>query len=140
MVRISNKELVGLLLKDSRATYQKLAKCLKVSDTAIRKRMSCLENSKVIRGYTLDVDPRRLGYDIQAIVGIDTVAERYIRIIEVLKSNKKVKKLWRSSGDHMILLEVWMRDTHDMAEFIEEVEKMDGVLRTCPAIIHEQIM
>jgi len=79
MVRISNSELVKLLMENSRRSYVELARLLGVTEAAIRKRVRRLEEEGVIRGYTIDVDPKRLGYEILCFLGLDIAPESYIR-------------------------------------------------------------
>lgn len=139
MVRISNQELIELLMRNSRTPYVELASALGVSETAVRKRMKALERSGAIKRYTIDADPKKLGFGAQAVVGIDTLPERYIFVIESLRSMKEVVSLYSSSGDHMILAECWLADSGRLSGFIRKLESVEGVTRVCPAILNERI-
>jgi len=45
-----------------------------------------------------------------------------------------------SSGDHMIMVEIWTRDARELTRLISErVETMEGVKRICPALILEKL-
>jgi Lrp/AsnC family transcriptional regulator for asnA, asnC and gidA len=139
MVRISNLELVKKLKENARISYVELAKYFGVSETAIRKRIRKLENEGVIIRYTVDVDPKKIGFAASALIGIDIKPEKYIKTIEMLKKMKEVVSLCSSSGDHMILLEYWFKDLKELSQFIKNLEKMDGITRVCPSIINEKI-
>ena len=136
MVRFSDLELVKLLMKNSRTPYVKLGEVLGVSETAIRKR---LEERGVIRRYTVEVDPRKLGFEVDALIGLDTAPERLIAVIEELKAMDEVLSLYSASGDHMILLECWLKDSDELARFVKRLESIHGVTRICPAIILEKL-
>ena len=140
MVRISNLELVEILRKNARISYVELAKHFGVSETAIRKRIRKLEENGVIKRYTVEVDPKKLGFEINALIGVDTKPERYVQIIEKMKVMEGIKGLCSSSGDHMILLECWFRNSNELAEFVKKLEKLEGVTKICPAIIIEKII
>lgn len=139
MVRISNEELVSYLMENSRTSYVELARRLKVSDTAVRKKIAKLEKTGVIRKYSIEVDQKKLGYEINAVTGVDTDPEKYISVINEIKQMPQVKRLYSSSGDHMIMAEGWFRNNQDLTDWIQEVESIHGVKKTCPAIIHEKI-
>ncbi|UCC91830.1 MAG: Lrp/AsnC family transcriptional regulator [Candidatus Aenigmatarchaeota archaeon] len=139
MVRISNLELTKLLWENSRISFVSLAKHFGVSETAVRKRIRKLEEEGVIRKYTVEVDPKKIGLNIDALIGIDTKPERYIQTIETLKGMKEVMTLCSSSGDHMILIECWFEDSKELAEFVRSLEKMEEITRICPAVIIEKI-
>ncbi len=139
MVRFSDLELVKLLMKNSRTPYVKLGEALGVSETAIRKRVKRLEERGVIRRYTVEVDPRKLGFEVDALIGLDTAPERLIAVIEELKAMDEVLSLYSASGDHMILLECWLKDSDELARFVKRLESIHGVTRICPAIILEKL-
>ena len=90
MVRFSDFELIKLLMKNSRTPYVKLGELLGVSETAIRKRVRKLEEEGVIKRYTIEVDPKKLGFKVNALIGLDTVSERFIAVIEELKAMEEV--------------------------------------------------
>jgi len=139
MVRFSDFELIKLLMKNSRTPYVKLGELLGVSETAIRKRVRKLEEEGVIRRYTIEVDPKKLGFKVNALIGLDTVPERFIAVIEELKAMEEVLGLYSASGDHMILLECWFKDSDELARFVKRLESIHGVSRICPAIILEKL-
>lgn len=139
MVRFSDFELIKLLMKNSRTPYVKLGELLGVSETAIRKRVKKLEEDGVIRRYTIEVDPKKLGFKVNALIGLDTVSERFIAVIEELKAMEEVLSLYSASGDHMILLECWFKDSDELTRFVKRLESIRGVTRVCPAIILEKL-
>jgi len=139
MVRFSDFELIKLLMKNSRTPYVKLGELLGVSEAAIRKRIRKLEEDGVIRRYTIEVDPKKLGFKVNALIGLDTVSERFIAVIEELKAMEEVLSLYSASGDHMILLECWFKDSDELTRFVKRLESIRGVTRVCPAIILEKL-
>ena len=139
MVRFSDFELIKLLMKNSRTPYVKLGELLGVSETAIRKRVRKLEEEGVIKRYTIEVDPKKLGFKVNALIGLDTVPERFIAVIEELKAMEEILGLYSASGDHMILLECWFKDSDELARFVKRLESIRGVSRICPAIILEKL-
>ena len=138
MVRISDKKLIQILLENSRTPYVEIAKKLGVSETAVRKRIRKLEQLGIIKKYTVEVDLRRLGYQVKAIIGVDTAPECYISTIEKLKNMDEVVSLYSASGDHMIIAECWFKSSDDLAAFIKTLEKMKGIIKICPAVILEK--
>ncbi len=139
MVRIANLDVVQMLMENSRIPYVEMAKILGVSETAIRKKIRRLEETGVIKRYTIEADPRKLGFEIDALIGIDTTPERYLTIIGELRDMEKVMKLRTSSGDHMLMIECWFEDSRELSEFVKRLESLEGVTRICPALLLEKI-
>ncbi len=139
MVRISDIDLVRVLMENARLSYVKIADIFGVSEAAIRKRVKKLEETGVIKKYTVEVDPRKLGYEVKALIGIDTTPERFIHLVNELKTMDNVISLYTASGDHMIIIECWFKNPEELSVFIKLLEEREGVTRVCPAIILEKI-
>lgn len=139
MVRLTNIDLIKELLVDSRRSYVELAKRFGVTEAAIRKRIKKLESEKIIKRFTIEVDLKKLGFEIHTLIGLDASPEKLVQVLEELQSMEEVAGLYTSSGDHMILMECWFKNMNQLSEFVKRLEKLDGVTRICPAIILEKI-
>lgn len=153
MVRISNKEkkekmknkkiddlrLIDLLSKNARTSFIALAKKFKVSETAIRKRIKKLEREGVIKHYTIGFDLKKLGFKVHAFIGIDFKPENYLVCIEKIKRMREAKTIYTATGDHMLLVEVWFKDSKELKNFVKKLKSIKGVIRVCPAILIERI-
>ncbi len=135
-----DRKIVELLLKDSRMSYSKIANILGISDTAVRKRIKNLEKEGVIRGYTVCVDPHSLGYKCVAILGIDTESDRFYKVAETLKNMKEVRCVDMTSGENMIVVEIWAENGEDLAKLISErVGKIDGVKKVKSSVVLQKL-
>ena len=139
MVRISNIKLLRILRENSRISYLEIARILGVSETAVRKRVKRLLEEGVIRRFTIEIDPKKVGYQVVAMIGLDTKPEALISVLETLKELENVQSLYSSSGDHMIMMECWFKDYNELSRFIKSLEEIEGITRICPAIILEKI-
>ena len=139
MVRISNIKLLRILRENSRISYLEIARILGVSETAVRKRVKRLLEEGVIRRFTVEIDPKKVGYQVVAMIGLDTKPEALISVLEMLKELENVQNLYSSSGDHMIMMECWFKDYSELSRFIKSLEGIEGITRICPAIILEKI-
>ena len=131
--------MLRILRENARTPYVKIARELGVTEAAVRKRVRRLEERGVIRKYTVEVDPRKVGFEVTALIGLDTSPERFMATLEQLQSMEEVLELYSASGDHMILVKAWFRNSRELAAFVRKLESIDGVTRVCPAIILERI-
>jgi len=139
MVRFSNLDLLKILKENARTSFLHIAKLFGVSETAIRKRVRRLEEKGVIRRYTIEVDYKKLGFEVQAIIGLDVKPEQLINIIEQLKGLDEVISLYSTSGDHVLIAECLFKNNIELMNFIKKINSMPGVTRVCPAIVVEKI-
>jgi len=128
-------KIINLLLENGRISYSEIAKAIGLSDVAVIKRIRKLEQMGIIRKYTILIDPKKLGYKVVSITGIDVEPEYLFNILNTLKEKDYVKYLAITSGDHSIIAIIWAKDSDEVAKIHGEIAKMDGVKRVCPAII-----
>jgi Lrp/AsnC family transcriptional regulator for asnA, asnC and gidA len=131
--------IIYQLMENSRKSFVDIAKELEVTETAIRKRVRRMEKEGIIRNYSIEIDPKNLGFGIKVLIGIDTIPQKYISIIQSLKIKDKVLKLYSSSGDHMIMMECWFKTNEKLHTFIEELSNIEGIVDICPTIITDYI-
>jgi Lrp/AsnC family transcriptional regulator for asnA, asnC and gidA len=135
-----DRVIIEMLTKDARTPFTEIAKVLGISETAVRKRVKALEEAGVIRQYTVVVDPSKLGYNLVSLTGVDTLPERIFDVASKLKEFEFVRSVYLTSGDHMIMTEVWAKDGEDLSDIISnKIGKIDGVTKVCPAIILEKL-
>lgn len=139
MLDEKDKKIVEILLNNGRATFTEMAKKIGITEAAIRKRVKRLEDIGVIKKYTAIVDNKLLGYSILGLVGVDAESDKLLRIASTISENDWAKKVWITTGDHMIMIEVWARDNREFMSIIEKIGKLDGVSKVCPAIVLETI-
>ncbi|MHA1304971.1 MAG: Lrp/AsnC family transcriptional regulator [Candidatus Heimdallarchaeaceae archaeon] len=139
MGRISNFEIIKILLENGRMPYSKIAKEFDVTEATIRKRVNKMKKDGVIRKFTIDVEPKKLGFKIQAIIGFDLHEEYYTSTLLLLKKRQEIISLTSSTGDHMVMLEAWFEDLEQLHNFEKELSSLPGVMDICPAIIIEKL-
>jgi Lrp/AsnC family leucine-responsive transcriptional regulator len=133
----TDRAIVDLLLTDARATQQEIAKKVKLSQPSVADRIRKLEETKVILGYTARVDPRRLGHDITAFIGVsiehpkyfDTFAKRVLALPGVLECH-------RVAGPESYLLKVRTESTSTLDQLlVQSLRTIPGVSSTQTTIV-----
>ena len=133
-------KILNILMKDGRKPYTEIAKELGTSESSIRKRVRKMEDEGIIKGYKVEVEPSKIGYSVVALTGFDTNPEDFLTVANKLCEFDEVKKVWTSTGDHMIMTEIWARDGRELSEILfNKIGKIEGIKKVCPAIILEQL-
>ncbi len=133
------RRIIEILSRNARSTFTEIARELGITDVAVKKRLTKLEQRGVIKGYTVIVDPEKLGYKNVALIGVDTEPDKILEVARRLAEKKYSKNVYLTTGDHMIMVEVWAGENGDMMRIIEEIGKLEGVKKVCPAIVLEKI-
>jgi Lrp/AsnC family transcriptional regulator for asnA, asnC and gidA len=142
MVKVDALDLkiLKILQEDGRLPFTEIAGKLKLGESTIRKRVQSLQKKEVIRKFTVEIDPSKIGIRTIAIVGVDVDPTELLEAAQKLCKIKEVRSVATSTGDHMIMTEIWTKDGRGLTKLIsEKIGKIDGVKKICPAIILEKL-
>jgi len=131
--------ILEFLSGNSRTPFMEIARRLKVSESAIRKRVSNLEKNGIIRKYSLVLDNNKAGIGNIALVGIDIVPEKYLEVAEKLTKFDEIKYAASTMGDHMFMLEILTKNDDELRSISEKIRRIEGVTRICPAIVKDTL-
>ncbi|MCK6550754.1 Lrp/AsnC family transcriptional regulator [Myxococcota bacterium] len=125
--------IIELLQADARRTQGDIAQRVGLSQPSVAERIKKLEERGYIRGYTAKVDPRRLGLDITAFVGVGIAHPKYFDSFEKkLAAMPEVQEAHRVAGRDSYLLKIRAQNTHALDEILV------GTLRTIPGVTRTQ--
>ena len=127
------KEILNILLQDSRTSYRSISKRLGISTTTVSKVVRELEDAGIIRAYTTIVDWHKLGYDSTLCLQVSVSPSADIdKIGDKLKNISSVKQVFYTTGETNFSAYAVCLDTDQAAEVLEELRKLDGVERVVP--------
>ncbi|MDQ3453417.1 MAG: Lrp/AsnC family transcriptional regulator [Actinomycetota bacterium] len=113
-----NRRLLAALTDNPRLSASELARRVGMSAPAVRERVARLEETGVIRGYRLDVDPAAIGLPVAAWVRIRPGPGQLPRVAELAARVTEVSECHRISGEDCFLLKV----------HVSSLDAIEGVL------------
>lgn len=132
--------LLKLLQANARMKLQAIAKELGVSEGTIRNRLARLEEDKTIYQYTALVDPKKMGYNAVAYIGLSLEPLKFLGVLEELTKIEDIHSLSTCTGEHTIIFEIWKRDAEEISRFIsEKIAAIPGISRISTNIVVEQL-
>ncbi len=127
MVDRLGKQLIGLLEEDARQSSEALAKKLGVSSATIRRRLSRLIQSGVIRIVALS-DPRKVGLPLAAIIAFDVAHDKLDDVMQQLTARPEVVWASTTTGRYDIIVSMHFPSTDELYDFMQrEVPKLEGI-------------
>jgi Lrp/AsnC family transcriptional regulator, leucine-responsive regulatory protein len=102
----TNRAILAVLDGDPRASLVEVGRRVGLSAPAVRERVSRMEESGVIRGYRLDVDPAALGLPVAAWVRIRPSQGQLPKVAQLAADIPEVSECHRISGEDCFLLKV----------------------------------
>ena len=134
-----DSKIIDLLSKDAGQSYSEIARALNQNESTIRKRVIALRGKGVIKKFSCVVDHLKVGYNTIAIVGLDVDPSLLLDVAQKLADMSETKSVATSTGDHMLMAEVWAKDGRDLSQTLSRMGAITGVKRLCPAILLEKI-
>jgi Lrp/AsnC family transcriptional regulator for asnA, asnC and gidA len=132
--------ILKFLQEDASIPFTEIARRLKISESTVRKRVEKLRQEGVIKRFTVIIEPSKIGLDTVAIVGIDVNPSKLLEVSQKLCEFPETKYVATSTGDHMIMTEIWARDGRELTKIIsEKIGAIEGIKKICPAIILEKL-
>jgi Lrp/AsnC family transcriptional regulator for asnA, asnC and gidA len=125
-------------MEDSRTTNVEIAKKIKRSESTVRQRLTKLIEKGMLRKFTVIVDPNAFGINTIAYVGINTNSSKLLKVIKNLKKISEIVSISTTTGDYMILCEIWAKDGAHLSDIVDKMEEIDGVEEALPSIIQEK--
>jgi Lrp/AsnC family transcriptional regulator for asnA, asnC and gidA len=133
-------KILELLQADGSLSYTDIARKLRLNESTIRKRVMSLQKEGVILKFTAVVEPSKIGLNIVAIVGVDVDPTKLLEAAQRMCEIREAKYVATSTGDHMIMIEIWARDGKELSRIMsEKIGTIEGVRKICPAIILEKL-
>jgi Lrp/AsnC family leucine-responsive transcriptional regulator len=133
--------IVDLLQADGRMTQQVIAQKVGLSQPSVAERIRKMEEARVITGYTARVDPRKLGKDITAFIGVGIEHPRYFEsFAKKVMGLDEVLECHRVAGEDSYVLKVRTQDTSALDRLlVENLRTIAGVTRTHTTIVLSSI-
>lgn len=131
--------ILRLLMENARVPLSKIAEKVGITDVAVKKRIKKLENDGTIKKYTVVVEPKKIGFNGVALVGVDTEPDKVLSIASDLAKKEYTVSVFVTTGDHMIMTEVWAKTGEELMKIIEDIGKTQGVKKVCPAIVLDRV-
>ncbi len=122
-----DKKIIDILVQNSRITTTEVAHALNISDVATRRRIKKLEDEKVIRMYTVLLDPRKMGLNIHMHLIIESDLDKYDDVLDSLMKEKMVVNLMKSVNEGVFFADAWVKDVEDAERLMKRIGSIEGV-------------
>ncbi len=132
----TDRRLVAALIEDARTSFADLARVVGLSAPSVHERIRKLEREGVLRGSTVDVDPKALGLGVSALVGLqqreDVDADE---LVARLGAVPEIEDCWAVAGDEAFVAKVRVADLDDLDRTLRVLRQVPGIVRTRTTVV-----
>ena len=127
-----DKIILRELMTDARKPILEIARKVGISGAAIHQRLRKLEKAKLITGSRFIIDPKILGYNTMAFIGI--YLDRAVsnpKAVKQLEEIPEVIECHYTTGNWSIFIKILCKDNeHLMNVLNKNIQAIEGVSRT----------
>ncbi len=127
-----DKIIIKRLVMDARTPILSIAREVGISGAAIHQRLRKLEESDLIDGYKMVLNPKVLGYTTTAFVGVFLEsASLYSSAIKRLKDIPEVVESHYTTGNYAVFIKILCKNNEDLMHLLnKDIQSIKGVSRT----------
>jgi len=129
--------IIKKLTEEARTSFREIARELGVSPDTVINRYEALQETGVIRGSTVVINPKKIGYQAMAVFMIDTSPTHIMateiaptessQILEKLIEMRNIIIATKTVGDHDLLAIGVARDFDHLTNIGADIAKLPGV-------------
>ena len=135
MIDAIDKAILNILQQDGRTSNADIARQINLAPSAVLERIRKLEERRVIRGYSADIDPKALDYGLTSIIAVRT-SECGEGVGEILASVPEVQEVHEVAGDDCFYIKVLSRDAESLGRFLrEKIKGIQNVVNTRTTVV-----
>jgi Lrp/AsnC family leucine-responsive transcriptional regulator len=124
------------LQRNARSTFAELGALVGLKAPAVHDRVKRLEARGHIRGYSAQLDGKRLGLELIAFVSCYTTPDCiYDEFTQALSDLPEVCEVHSVAGEETFLCKVVTRSTQHLDELLARLKTMRGMARTKTTIV-----
>ncbi|WP_311195499.1 Lrp/AsnC family transcriptional regulator [Xanthomonas indica] len=131
-----DRAILGALAQDARVAISELARQIGLSAPATADRVRRLQHQGVIAGFTVELDPRTLGYTLQAIVRVKPLPGQLHLVEELLQRIPEVVECDKVTGEDCFICRLYLRTIQHLdsilAKVSERAETNTAIVKSMP--------
>jgi len=119
---LTNENIINLLAKNSKLSLHEIGKEVNLSTPSVRERINKLIDSKIINRYTIDINYKALGYEINTIIEVEIKNNLYKDFTEFINNQSNIDFCYRISGESCFIFKAHFKNMADVESLIDKIQ------------------
>ncbi|MEK6831271.1 MAG: HTH-type transcriptional regulator LysM [Thermoproteota archaeon] len=132
-----DEKIINYLKEDSRESFVDIGKKLKLSESAVRRRVKNLVDNKTIKRFTVEIGEENATSAI-VLISVDSATDT-AKVSEKLAKLEGVKTVYEITGQYDITTIISATNIAEINNSIDALRKIPGVIDTNTVIILRKV-
>jgi len=128
-------KILRALQSDARKSYRDIANELNVAVGTVYNRIKKLMDKGVLKGYTVVLDPSRLGYDLTALILIQVDGAHLVEVENELAKFKDTVAVYDITGEFDVAVIAKFKTRDALNKFVKNILKIPYIKRTSTSVV-----
>ena len=126
----TDRDIIRSLERDARMSLRSVAEEIGVSLGTVSNRLKRLEDTGVVKGYRVEIDPDKVGWGLTVVVGLRIEKGRLLELQRLIAKDSRVLGVYDVTGEFDSMILARAKDRSDLDDFSKTVLSMDGIMRS----------
>ena len=130
-----DRKLLAELLADARTSQRQLATKIGVAQGTVTNRLARLTDCGVIRGYHVDLDPKKIGWTMTVLIGLQIEKNSIMPVQDEIAADARVTSVYDVTGEFDSMVVARVRNPDDLNDLTKNVLSIEGILRSSTHVV-----
>ncbi|RLG14018.1 MAG: AsnC family transcriptional regulator [Candidatus Nanohalarchaeota archaeon] len=131
----TDRKILNMLLENAGLSCRRIAKKTGLSTVTILNRIKKLEDEKIIKNRTVQLDYQKLGYDVEVIIKLRISKGNLFKVEKKIAKEPNVSALYDVTGNFDTIIIAKFRNRKSMDNFLKKIQTYDFIERTETIIV-----
>ena len=133
-------KIIESLGENGRVRLSELAEIVGLSIPSVSERLDKLQKNGIIKGFSMEVDERQLGFDIHAFVRVRIDSSKHYKsFMEHVMKEDEIMECFSVTGEGSHILKVMTHNTASLEMFLSRIQSWPGVLSSNTSFVLSQL-
>jgi DNA-binding Lrp family transcriptional regulator len=122
-----DRDILKVLENDARISYRSISDKLNISVGTVHNRISKLKDENIIKGYLLDLNERKLGYFLKAVISLKIKGTELRKILKKISNYPQITNVYSISGSVSAIIMCRFQSMKDFRTFTEILNQEEAI-------------
>ncbi len=118
-----DRTIISLLELNARASLKEMSKATGLSSPSVSERVKRLEERGIVRAFTVDIDPKALGYALQAIVRVRPLPGMLHIVERLIQDTPEFIECDKVTGDDCFIARLCFRSMEQLDAILDRISE-----------------
>ncbi|AAB98133.1 transcriptional regulator, putative [Methanocaldococcus jannaschii DSM 2661] len=113
-------KILRILNGNARKSFREIGRELGISEGTVRNRVKRLTEKGIITGFHASINPKNLGFEVVAILGLYIKPSKVEETLNKLKELDEIVELYQTTGEYDAVCIAILKDIESLGKFLAE--------------------